>query len=65
MEDVAGPVRKIEFFDPVQEFPQFLSTVDVWMVDVNPQQPVASVCKNHIKEWRSGDIAEVNRGPQG
>jgi len=52
----------MEFFDPAGEFPQLHPTVDVWMVDVNPEQPLASLCENHVEEQRS-DITEVNRSP--
>ena len=45
---MVGAVRTIEFFNPVDELPQFRPTLDVEMVDVNFEQPLTSVCENHI-----------------
>ena len=60
---MVGAVRTIEFFNPVDELPQFRPARDVEMVGVNFEQPLASVCENHVEEWGSIDVAEVNRSP--
>ena len=57
-----NPKPTIEFFDPVDKLPQSRHTIDVEMVDVNLERPVASVGEGHIEEWRS-DITKVNRSP--
>lgn len=58
------PILTIELFDPLDELPQIFPTPDVRIVDMNPEQPLVSVCDNHTEELRS-DVTEVNRGPQG
>ena len=57
-----NPRPTIEFFDPVDKLPQFRDMIDVEMVDVNLERPVASVGEGHAEEWRS-DITKVNRSP--
>lgn len=52
----------MEFFDSVNEIPERQEAVEVMMVDVNCEQPVACVGQGHIEE-RNGRLPEVDGGP--
>ena len=60
--DRVSPEPTIEFFDPVDELPQFFHTINVRIVEVNLEWPLAGVNEGHIEEWRSG-VAQVDRVP--
>lgn len=54
----------VEFFEPVDEFPELRETVKFMVIDVNCEQLIACVRQDHVEE-RDGCLLEVNDGPQG
>lgn len=56
--------RIMEFLGSVDEFAELCEAFRVMVVDVDCEQLVARVCRDHVEEW-SSRLLEINCSPEG
>ena len=57
-----GVDEAVKFPDPFSELPELLKPANFTATDVNGEQPVACMSKDHIEEW-GGGVLEADDGP--